>query len=153
MSTCSCIAETACDIVASGDTWDDFYEEERELSKDRRCCECGETLRKGSMAFYTRGWMWDRDEEGEELEGEEDPDTVSEDWTCKGCHAIRKDLYGGCIILGELREMLSECLGFDYVTGEYDEEDEPSDAERARYIKESEERQRRLEELRYAKTC
>jgi len=153
MQTCSCIEEQACDFVYDGESWDEWINEDMESDKDTKCCECDEPIKKGDKIRYIRGWWWQKDDEGCELEDEsgdliEDEDTAEEAYTCLGCAAIRDDLYGGCTIIGMLREMIGECLGFDYVTGEYDEEDEVPDAVRAKHIKEEEARALRLRRMR-----
>jgi len=76
--------------------------------KPHMCCECNEVIRKGdkyerNSQLYDGHW--------------------SHHCTCLICACIRDDLTCGCYIFGELREQIWEQLGFDYVTGE-DQDDE-----------------------------
>jgi len=45
--------------------------------------------------------------------------SASTDRMCSTCRAIWRDLFG-CVIIGELRNEIWQCLGIDYVTGEMD---------------------------------
>lgn len=81
----------------------DFFQER--ISKARkkyRCCECGGDIKPGDPYERVSG-KWD---------GE-----VSNIRTCILCSRIRKDLCRSWTY-GELREVIREELGFDYVTSE-----------------------------------
>ena len=124
MIDCNCIEEAVCEIVyGCGDSerWDDWIERQQITDRKRQCMECGEPIEQGEIVFYSRGWRWIRDEYGEygykDDDPQEDPESVCEDWTCLPCYRIRKDLYGDCMVYGQLRELIYECKGFDYVTG------------------------------------
>jgi hypothetical protein len=122
---CSCIEDAVCSIVEDIDVhWDEWVRSVCEVEEDCRCCECYEPLPKGTTAERIEGWRWVEDYDREDFGVEEvDPETVEVSWTCIPCSRIRDDLMGksGCLVVGELRELIQECMGFDYVEGEDDE--------------------------------
>jgi hypothetical protein len=106
--------ECSCSCDYDGD-YSSFSEQEiRKARKTHKCCECRAIIAPGQKYEYARG-MYDH-----------------EFWTaktCIPCTNIRRD-YGCNAPYGELREYVEECLGFDYVTGEFCSwaEEEDSDA-------------------------
>jgi hypothetical protein len=75
----------------------------RKARKPHRCEECNELIETGTTYVYATFLSADCD---------------WGDYTvCVPCWRISRDL-GQCCILGNLRDHLRECLGFDYVTGE-----------------------------------
>lgn len=119
-----------CPIVESFEldceqTWDNgaparIYETEECLPVESRCCECKETLPSDSYAIVAEIWICDED--GNEIM--KLPDYKA---TCIPCYRIRSSLYCGWTVLGELRAMIWEHLGFDYITGEYNDQFESDD--------------------------
>lgn len=68
-----------------------------------RCCECGDTIAKGGtyeVIDALNDGSWSRYK------------------TCELCVRIRTDLCPRYYYYAGLRELIMECLGFDYVTGE-----------------------------------
>ena len=94
---CSC----ACDVDYEGASF--FSEKWRKARIAHICCECGEPILPGTRYEDVVG-LWDGSF-----------DTFK---TCNPCHSIRSTYCGRGWIFGELREVIGECLGFDYVTGE-----------------------------------
>ena len=84
MQTCSCISEQACDAVYDGDPWDEWDNAKHPIDKGRKCCECDELIKKGELCEYTRGWMWERDDEGFEVETEDGDYVEAEKSVCAG---------------------------------------------------------------------
>lgn len=74
--------------------------------KQHTCCECGETIEPGTYYEQVTG-KWDG--------------WIGTFKTCELCVRIREDW---CCTweYGDLRNALWECLGFDYVTGECDDD-------------------------------
>ena len=72
--------------------------------KEHRCCECGETIKKGEKYELVKG-LWDG--------------SWSTYKTCEMCVRIRNDVCCGSWIYGELRETIWEAFNFDYVTGQW----------------------------------
>lgn len=100
---CSCICSydgEAPDV--SNTTWP-------KARKEHECCECGEAIEPGQRYERTSG-LWDGFW-----------DTFK---TCRACVRIRADVCCGGFVYGELRELISEEFGFDYVTGECPEDEE-----------------------------
>ena len=75
----------------------------RTARKAHLCIECGEDIEPGQRYEDVKG-LWD---------GHWDVYK-----TCIPCTGIRRDLMTCGYIYGQLREDISEYLGFDYVTGE-----------------------------------
>ena len=123
---CSCIEDAVCSIVEGVDTpWDEWVCAVCEVEEDRRCCECDELLPKGTIAERIEGWKWMEDDEEPYTDLEKkDSETVEVSYTCIPCSRIRDDLMGksGCLVVGELRELIQGCMGFDYVEGEENDE-------------------------------
>jgi hypothetical protein len=76
--------------------------------KTHTCCECAQLISKGEeyhrISILDQGW--------------------SRFQVCASCMAIARDLAGGCWPVGELREHIEWCLGFDYLlTGPDDKGD------------------------------
>lgn len=96
MVSCACSCEGDVDGV-------DVYEARwRTARKRHRCCECDETIAPGQRYEYASmcfdgGWGHAK--------------------TCETCVRIRTDLCGSCFCHGGLREIIWDCLGFDYLTG------------------------------------
>lgn len=95
---CSC----ACGYD-SGDRPEFFREEVITARKPHVCYECFETIASGEQYEYVVG-KWDG--------------SFDQIHTCLPCVAIRTSLCGGYWEYGALRETISECMGFDYITGE-----------------------------------
>jgi len=99
---CSCVTSSDYDVASIYDC---------KIVKARKtytCCECGEEIKKGAKYEHVSG-LWDGNWEHYK--------------TCLLCVRIRRDVYCGSFVHMELREVISEVYGFDYVTGEsWDEE-------------------------------
>jgi hypothetical protein len=98
------VMEIGCSCGIEPDCYPEFFNTRwPKAGKDHECCECGETIRRGEIHEYAVG----------KQDG---------DWfayrTCITCYRIRRD-YGECAAFGMLRYELWQCLGFDYVTGEF----------------------------------
>lgn len=108
--------ECSCDYDAGYDyMWEWYRKTYRKARKPHICCECGETIPVGAVYEYAVGFC--REPEGKGLE---------DSATCATCCRIREDLAPSCPA-GMLREHLSECLGFDYVTNESQFDDDQGD--------------------------
>jgi len=92
----------ACACDADYDPSDAYWEYYRKARVAHVCCECGETIKPGEMYEYCS-----QVSDGEWFVNK----------TCDGCLSLR-NAYCRSYIFGELREVLWDCLGFDYVTGE-----------------------------------
>jgi len=76
---------------------------ERKALKEHKCYECGEVIKKRETYYYY-SCLYD---------GE------WSNWkVCKICKAIGDEYCCGSYPPGELRTMLWECKGFDYITNE-----------------------------------
>lgn len=98
----------ACDCSVDHDLDTEMFRERViKARKQHTCCECGDVIASGSLHELATGKC--------------DGDFFSVR-TCLPCSRIRADYCPGGWIYGELRERLHECLGFDYIDGEDDEE-------------------------------
>ncbi len=94
-----------------------YSERNVQARKKHKCCECNETICKGDVYERIIG-KWDGD--------------FGSFATCATCAKIRS-VQAPCSLIGSLRETLWECLGVDYVTGEFaDWTDEAVDRKRGR---------------------
>lgn len=95
---CSCSID-ACDLGVVAEC---FSEKMVKARKEHKCCECGETIKKGETHEVASA-LWDGD------------------WgtyrTCAICRTIR-NAYCCTWYYGGLRETLWEYLELDYITGE-----------------------------------
>lgn len=83
----------------------EFHREIVRTARKEHCCgECGEAIKPGEKYHYF----------AQKFDGEFHDFKV-----CVPCERIRANF---CAPLSMLRELISEYLGFDYVTGEYDDE-------------------------------
>lgn len=75
--------------------------------KEHECIECKEAIYIGQQFEMVRGHWED----------------IGHNWhaTCIPCQSIR-DTYCECYVYGKLKDVLWDCLGFDYVTGQTSEE-------------------------------
>lgn len=77
-------------------------------AKSHKCCECTREIKPGEEYHNVKG-VWD----GEFRTYK----------TCLGCYLMRLDMScDGTYEFEALRENIWYCLGFDYVTGEWEEE-------------------------------
>ena len=81
----------------------------RKANKGHVCLECGEVIPKGaryerfsSLSVHDEIWWTAK--------------------TCMTCVRIRDSYFKNGHVVGTLRDVLRECLGMDYVTGEMDED-------------------------------
>lgn len=98
-------------ITCDCSVWDDgdmpvIYREDAYRARHQyRCCECKAFIKPGEMYSYITG-LW-----------------PGQGWasfrTCLPCARIRNDLCSDGSPIGALRDIIRECLGFDYVTGEH----------------------------------
>jgi len=100
---CSCTFD-----AYDGDPADCYTVFDMSSNHDQRCCECGETIPRGTPHEYVSGswdgfWMRYR--------------------TCLTCRRIR-DSYYCTYLYGGLRESLWNDLGLDYITGDTVNDDE-----------------------------
>lgn len=105
------MTDLGCACICS---WDydpaDVYNEKiQKARKKHTCCECGEAIQPGEKYQYAAG-LWEGHWEHFK--------------TCTPCLRIRKDVCCDGFIFGELREAIGEAYGFDYVTGDYGDDDE-----------------------------
>jgi len=96
-NACKC----SIDLAEQCDVW---IETDRKARKQHRCCECREPIEPGEKYIQINS-VYDG--------------SASTDRMCSTCRAIWRDLFG-CVIIGELRNEIWQCLGIDYVTGEMD---------------------------------
>lgn len=96
MSDCTCTCSWDTDAP------DAYAVKDRVARRAHHCCECGADIRPGDRYQYISG-IWDG--------------SPASFHTCLTCTRIRRDLCD-CAPLGEMREIIWEELGFDYVTGE-----------------------------------
>lgn len=100
---CSCVCSYDYDPA------DVYSEKIRKARKKHTCCECGEDIHTGEKYEDVSG-LWEGHWESFK--------------TCLPCLRIRRDVCCSSWLFGELREVIQETFGFDYVTGEYDDDDE-----------------------------
>jgi len=86
-------------------------EKTRVARKEHTCIECEEVIAVGDR--YVNEW-------GLSYEG-----CPYSYHTCVPCHRIRLHYCPSGWYWGELAEQLSDCIGFNYVTGPDDEDDDP----------------------------
>jgi hypothetical protein len=87
---------------------------ERRARQEHQCEECGCTIERGQRYYYASYLGSDGPPWGEYK-------------CCLPCHRIQRD-YAPCCALGELREVIWECLGINIVTGETLDDDDDSRA-------------------------
>ena len=95
--------ETAACFCSSADYSCEFYDDElRQARKAHQCIECDEVILPGQQYLHSRYRF-------EGSWGKYD--------TCILCDRIRSDVYSQCNgwVAGELRDVIQECWGFDYV--------------------------------------
>lgn len=100
---CSCVCDTDYDCADVSST------KIIKARKEHVCCECGETINSGEKYEYASG-LWDG--------------SWSHYKTCEICLRIRDEVCCGGWIFGELRDVIWEAFGLDYVTGETWEDDD-----------------------------
>jgi hypothetical protein len=83
----------------------------RTARKRHTCIECRESIAPGERYV---------DESGIDYAG-----TPYRFSTCTPCHRIREHYCPNGWWWGELAETLKDCIGFDYVTGPSDDDDDP----------------------------
>ena len=88
----------------------DLYNESFPIAKkEHKCIECSATIMPGEKYHYVKG-RWDFG------------------WdvykTCYQCFRIREDYCECGYIFGGLQKAIWECLGFNYVTNEMDDEED-----------------------------
>lgn len=89
-----------------------YVERVRKAKKEHKCYECGEAIKIGTK--YT---------EGSGIDGN---GSAFRHRVCTPCMRIIEHYCPSGHVFGGLREILLECIGFDYVTGpDPDEEDNP----------------------------
>ncbi|MBW2672482.1 MAG: hypothetical protein JRD89_03580 [Deltaproteobacteria bacterium] len=102
--TCDCSVDVDCGPRCSS-------EKTRTARKQHRCIECLEPIEPGER--YVNEW-------GLDYEG--DPYSYH---TCVLCHRIRRHYCPSGWFWGMLAEHLEDCIGFNYLTGPDDEDDDP----------------------------
>ena len=94
------IVGISCDCSCDIDGGPNFSKETfPKARKNHKCCECKDSILPGSKYNRIKG-MWD----GKFL-------TFC---TCMACHRIREHYCSSGYMLGDLRDQISECIGFDY---------------------------------------
>jgi hypothetical protein len=105
------VMECSCSCEFNDDAPPDFMSTRfPKASKPFKCCECDKLIEEGEIHEYIVG-KW---------EGE-----VDSFRTCLPCSRIRRD-YSECSPFGGLAEAIWECLGFNYITGEWRESHVPT---------------------------
>lgn len=94
------LCDCSCDLESGNDL---EFLTQPVARKQWMCCECGEAIEPGE-----RYSLWSLCHDG----------GWSKMRTCLPCARIR-DSVCDCWVFGELKETIWYCLGFDYVTGEY----------------------------------
>jgi len=90
----------SCDCSIDHGEYAEFYREEFPVArKPYKCCECGETIKRGQKYNKVTA-CWDG--------------RFSTYRTCMPCKSIRDKYCPNGFIFELLRETISECLGFDY---------------------------------------
>jgi hypothetical protein len=87
----------------------------RRARKAHRCEECGAIIEPRELYYYATYLSADGD--------------WGDYTSCLACDRIRRD-YAPCCVLGDLRNTIEDCLGFDYITydgSEDDDDEEDSD--------------------------
>lgn len=104
----------SCDCSVDGYDYPDFCADSFHMArKEHKCCECLEIIKPGQKYHKAVG-KWD----GGFLTYK----------TCMPCYYIRKQYCPSGYIFGKLRETIVECLGFDYLDPDHDEDkDEAGD--------------------------
>ncbi len=101
-----------CDCSVDVDEpWRCFVATKRKARKRHTCVECEEPIVPGERYV---------EEKGIDYEG-----TPFRYHTCILCHRIREHYCPYGWYVGGLREQLMECIGFDYVTGPDEDDDDP----------------------------
>lgn len=95
--------------VDGSDSPECYTSKMRKARKEHKCGECDRTIYKGEEYEYFSG-IWDGQ--------------ASNYKTCLGCMRLRDDLCPDGFVFERLAEHIQECTGFDYLTNEWDEEDE-----------------------------
>ncbi len=93
--------ECGCACNVEWEPWEFFECCDVRARKRHKCCECGGQIEVGELYEYAKGRS----------------DGIFQDYhTCIPCARIRVD---HCCSYGGVAEELWECLGFNYVTGEW----------------------------------
>lgn len=105
-----------CGVCLYGDesSWDGYIDEASivTLAVDKRCCECGKTVKAG-QPIEEASWMqdedeWETDDEGEPVE----PEAKEPIYTCVICAEIGDAFYcEGRVYNGDLWDALYELFG------------------------------------------
>jgi len=90
----------ACSAGDNGEYPEFFNESFPVARKEHTCCECRETIPKGSKYQYVAG-KWDGYF-----------DTFK---TCMGCYRVREDYFSSGCPFEYLKEELQNCLDIDYL--------------------------------------
>ena len=88
----------------------------RTARKRHVCCECSEAIEPGET-YEDVTALWEPCFKG-------DRPKIQNFKTCRLCLLIRRDYFCDGWLYEGMREMLQECIGFDYVTGPYGDEEE-----------------------------
>lgn len=93
-----------CCTTSDGVSPSVYHEKMRRARGVHECCECGRTIERGEQYQYVTG-VWD------------------DEWitykTCLGCMRLRLDVScGEGWTFGTLREDILDCIGYDYVDDE-----------------------------------
>lgn len=100
--------ECACSCSYDYETGECFSEKMVKARKSHACCECDATIEVGELHEVAKG-KW-----GEEWESFR---------TCLPCLRLRDDICPDNHVFGELREVVMECWGVDYVDGFQEDDD------------------------------
>lgn len=77
--------------------------------KEHKCCECRESINPGQKYHKCVGKWYGKFE------------TIK---TCMACYLIREHYCPHGYVFGELREAISDCLGFDYTDADTEDDEE-----------------------------
>lgn len=100
--------ECVCACDYADETYQVWWQDVVTARKQHVCCECGETIEPGQKYESYRG-LYDG--------------YFNTHKTCIPCRDIRDSLCSSWMF-ETLREVVFECMGFDYVTGETIDDDD-----------------------------